>query len=126
MSENRDDRLDSWKAIAEYLDRDSTTVMRWAKEKGLPVHVVPGEGQRRRAVYAFKTEIEAWLKTPAPQGLRADERKNQSEIPRPARNDKLPADESPPGMQGDAGSANTVTSIPRFLASLGMPAVING
>ncbi len=126
MSENRDDRLDSWKAIAEYLDRDSTTVMRWAKEKGLPVHVVPGEGQRRRAVYAFKTEIEAWLKTPAPQGLRADERKNQSEIPRPARNDKLPADESPPGMQGDAGSANTVTSRPRFLASLGMPAVING
>ncbi len=56
------DRLDSWKAIAEYLDRDPTTVMRWAKERGLPVHVVPGEGQRRRAVYAFKTEIDGWLK----------------------------------------------------------------
>jgi hypothetical protein len=56
------DRLDSWKAIAEYLDHDPTTVMRWAKERGLPVYVVPGEGQRRRAVYAFKGEIDAWLK----------------------------------------------------------------
>ena len=62
MLEKHDDRLDSWKAIAEYLDRDPTTVMRWAKERGLPVHVVPGEGHRRRAVYAFKGEIDAWLK----------------------------------------------------------------
>ena len=61
MSEAHD-RLDSWKAIADYLDRDPATVMRWAKERGLPVHTLPGEGQRRRAVYAFKTEIDAWLK----------------------------------------------------------------
>src|SRR5271157_4749002 len=61
MSEDHD-RLDSWKAIAEYLDRDPTTVMRWAKERSLPVHVVPGEGHRRRAVYAYKGEIDAWLK----------------------------------------------------------------
>jgi len=71
------DRLDSWKAIAEYLDRDPTTVMRWAKERGLPVYGVPGEGQRHRAVYAYKAEIDAWLKNPAPFGLRVDERKNQ-------------------------------------------------
>src|SRR5271157_4024940 len=56
------DRLDSWKAIAEYLDHDPTTVMRWAKERGLPVYVVPGQGQRHRAVYAYKTEIDGWLK----------------------------------------------------------------
>ena len=41
MAENVHERLDSWKAIAEYLDHDPTTVMRWAKERGLPVYVVP-------------------------------------------------------------------------------------
>ncbi len=46
MSEKHDDRLDSWKAIAEYLDRDPTTVMRWAKERGLPVFVLPDHEQR--------------------------------------------------------------------------------
>ncbi len=141
MSEAHD-RLDSWKAIAEYLDRDPTTVMRWAKERGLPVYVVPGQGQRHRAVYAYKGEIDAWLKKPAPQGLRADERKNQSEIPREARNDKWSADESPPGVPGDAGSGNGVISRARFsdfrspmdsigvqnsdLAPLGMTTVTNG
>ena len=62
MSEKLHDRLDSWKAIAEYLDRDTTTVMRWARERGLPVYSLPGEGQRRRAVYAYKSEIDAWLR----------------------------------------------------------------
>jgi len=120
------DRLDSWKAIAEYLDRDTTTVMRWAKERGLPVHVVQGEGHRRRAVYAYKEEIDAWLKKPTPQGLHADDGKNQSEIPplrsSQGRNDNRPADESPPAVQGDAGSANGATSRARFLAPLGMTA----
>ena len=35
-------RLDSWKAIAAYLGRDMSTVIRWEKEKGLPVHRLPG------------------------------------------------------------------------------------
>ena len=119
------DRLDSWKAIAEYLDRDPTTVMRWAKERGLPVHVVPGEGQRRRAVYAYTGEIDAWLKKSAPPGSNADDRKNQSEIPTEARNDNRPADELLPGLPGDAESANDLNSRARFLARLGMTAVIN-
>ena len=96
------DRLESWKAIAEYLDHNPATVMRWAKERGLPVYVVPGEGQRRRAVYAYKGEIDAWLKKPAPPGLRADERKN--EIPREARNDNRPLGELADG--GDAARQN--------------------
>ncbi len=32
-----DDRLDSWKEIATYLDRTVTTVKRWENEEGLPV-----------------------------------------------------------------------------------------
>jgi hypothetical protein len=33
-----EDRLDSWKAIAAYLNRDVTTVQRWEKREGMPVH----------------------------------------------------------------------------------------
>jgi hypothetical protein len=54
-----DGRLDSWKAIAAYLGRDVSTVVRWEKDKGLPVHRVPGG--RRQAVFALTSEINAWL-----------------------------------------------------------------
>jgi tetratricopeptide (TPR) repeat protein len=51
-------RLDSWKEIAAYLSRDVTTVRRWEKREGLPVH------RHRHAalgsVYAFTSEIDAW------------------------------------------------------------------
>ena len=32
------DRLDSWKDIAAYLHRDVSTVQRWEKREGMPVH----------------------------------------------------------------------------------------
>jgi hypothetical protein len=52
-------RLDSWKEIAAYLGRDVSTVIRWEKEKGLPVHRLPGG--KRQAVFALKEEIDSWL-----------------------------------------------------------------
>ncbi len=52
-------RLDSWKEIAAYLGRDLSTVMRWEKEKGLPVHRLPGG--KRQAVFALKEEIDVGL-----------------------------------------------------------------
>lgn len=33
-----DERLGSWKEIANYLSRDVTTVQRWEKREGMPVH----------------------------------------------------------------------------------------
>ena len=33
-----DSRLESWKEIAAYLKSDATTVRRWEKREGLPVH----------------------------------------------------------------------------------------
>lgn len=54
-----DGRLDSWKAIAEYLGRDIRTVMRWEVERKLPIRRVPGG--RGRTVFAFQSEIDAWL-----------------------------------------------------------------
>src|ERR1041385_8489847 len=69
-------RLDSWKAIADYLQRDVATVRRWEKTLGLPVRrVSPGGGH---SVFAFTNEIDAWLNRaaapatmpPAPRSLR--------------------------------------------------------
>lgn len=58
MSSKDRTRLDSWKEIAEYLGRDVRTAIRWEKERGLPVHRVPGE---KGGVFALREEIEAWL-----------------------------------------------------------------
>lgn len=52
-------RLNSWKEIAVYLGRDVRTVLRWEKERGLPVRCIPGG--RRRRVFAYPAEIETWL-----------------------------------------------------------------
>lgn len=52
-------RIDGWKAIAAYFGRDRTTVMRWARDRELPVHRVPGGGSS--SVYALKSELDAWL-----------------------------------------------------------------
>ena len=56
-----DERLDSWKEIAAYLKRDGSTVRRWEKEQGLPVrrHSL----SKRSAVYAYRSEIDAWWHT---------------------------------------------------------------
>jgi Tol biopolymer transport system component len=54
----RDDRLDSWKEIAAYLSRDVTTVQRWEKREGMPVHRHLHE--RMGSVYAFRAELDGW------------------------------------------------------------------
>lgn len=51
-------RLNSWKEIAEYLGRDVRTVIRWEKEKSLPVRRIPG---KRTAVFAYSEEIDSWM-----------------------------------------------------------------
>jgi hypothetical protein len=57
------ERLDGWKSIAAYLKRDRTTVIRWTRERGLPVHRLPGG--RTGTVYALKHELDRWLGLPA-------------------------------------------------------------
>lgn len=52
------DRLDSWKEIAAYLKRDVTTVRRWEKREGLPVHRHLHD--RRESVYAYRNEVDRW------------------------------------------------------------------
>jgi Tol biopolymer transport system component len=52
------DRLDSWKEIAAYLGRDVTTVQRWEKREGMPVH--RHQHDRMGSVYASRAELDAW------------------------------------------------------------------
>jgi Tol biopolymer transport system component len=53
-----EDRLDSWKEIAAHLHRDVTTVQRWEKREGMPVHRHLHD--RMGSVYAFRAELEVW------------------------------------------------------------------
>ena len=52
-------RLDSWKEIAAYLNRDVTTVQRWERREGMPVHRHLHD--KRGSVYALSSELEAWV-----------------------------------------------------------------
>ncbi len=52
------DRLDSWSDIAAYLRCGKRTVQRWEREEGLPVHRL--RRNRLAAVYALKSELDAW------------------------------------------------------------------
>jgi Tol biopolymer transport system component len=56
-----EDRLDSWKEIAAYLNRDVTTVQRWEKREGMPVHRHLHD--RMGTVYASRSELEAWTRS---------------------------------------------------------------
>ena len=51
-------RLDGWKMISSYFNRDRSTVMRWARDRDLPVHRIPGGKQG--SVFAYTHELAAW------------------------------------------------------------------
>lgn len=57
---NAEDRLDSWKEIAGYLKRDVTTVQRWEKREGMPVHRHVHD--KLGSVYAFRSELDGWTR----------------------------------------------------------------
>jgi tetratricopeptide (TPR) repeat protein len=69
------DRLDSWKDIAAYLHRDVSTVQRWEKREGMPVHRHVHE--KLGTVYAFRSEIDVWSRA---RGVLL----TQQEVPEPA------------------------------------------
>ena len=56
-----EDRLDSWKEIAAYLNRDVTTVQRWEKREGMPVHRHLHD--KMGSVYASRAELDAWARS---------------------------------------------------------------
>lgn len=78
------DRLDSWKEIATYLKRDISTVQRWEKREGLPVH--RHVHAKLGSLYAFKSELDAWwrdghdrIDPPEPAGGETSESQSPSD-----------------------------------------------
>ena len=53
--------LNSWKEIANYLDRGVRTVQRWESQLALPVHRF--RPAKRTPVFAFPSELMTWLET---------------------------------------------------------------
>ena len=51
-------RLDSWKSIADYLQRSTRTVQRWHANHALPVHHFRG---LKGGAFAYPREIDTWL-----------------------------------------------------------------
>ena len=58
-------RLDSWKEIAAYLNRDVTTVQRWEKREDMPVHRHVHD--KRGSVYALTEELDDWIQSRRPR-----------------------------------------------------------
>ena len=124
MTEHPDDRLDSWKEIAAFLQRDVRTVQRWEKQAGLPVY--RHAESRLRTAYAYRSELDRWWRgqrsdfvapdpasAPAPQPSPADGIESSSSslaavapddpaAPVPVR---LPAANAAPEMGSPSGTA---------------------
>jgi len=62
---SRTDRFDSWKEIAVHLGRSVSTVQRWEKQEGLPVH--RHLHNKLGTVYAFRCEVDAWWRERRPR-----------------------------------------------------------
>jgi hypothetical protein len=54
-----ENRLTGWKAIARFMGRQTRTVQLWERERGLPVHRLPGHPSQ--SVYADSQELSRWL-----------------------------------------------------------------
>lgn len=55
-----EERLEGWKALANQLGRDIRTVQRWERRERLPVH--RQAHQKQATVYAYRSELDAWLR----------------------------------------------------------------
>jgi hypothetical protein len=74
MTEPRDGRLDSWKAIAAHFNRDVRTVRRWEQVEGMPVH--RHSHSKLASVYAYRDELDRWS---------AGRAKTETAVPEPSR-----------------------------------------
>lgn len=114
--EHRRRRLQSWKEIAAYFNRDERTVRRWERQRGLPVRRIPGG--ERNSVFAYADELDVWLSgatvegqsaLPAEAVSGADAWKDASVSP--SRANELPASvPSPPPTDAPSAGADTVSA----------------
>ncbi len=108
-----DDRLDSWKKIAVYLKRDVTTVQRWEKREGMPVHRHLHD--RMGSVFAFRSELDAWT---------------QRRTERPSENGHEPVSDEPvqpqtlPAASATARVRRIAMACVALLTAVAVPAIV--
>ncbi len=107
-----DDRLDGWEAIAKYLGWTPRTVIRWEKQKGLPVHRVAGG--KRQPVYAYRREIDFWFEQTGGARTIAISLPNE-----PEREPTLKSSSGLPGLRVSRRIQQTVAGIILLTATLG-------
>src|SRR5579863_9580739 len=83
------DRLDSWKEIAAYLNRDVTTVQRWEKREGMPVHRHLHD--RMGSVNASRSELDAWVRSRNLEAVQNGDNIPSPIPPAPASRSAMPA-----------------------------------
>lgn len=54
------DRLEGWKSISDYLDKDVRTCQRWEEKFHLPVYRV-GTSTGKSRIFTYKSELDEWL-----------------------------------------------------------------
>ena len=114
-----EDRLDSWKEIAVYLSRDVTTVQRWEKREGMPVH--RHQHDRMGSVYAFSSELDAWVQS---RRLRLEEEEKES---RAETTVDVDGDHRPSGTsRARTWTALGVTAVVALIVGAGTYALIRG
>lgn len=99
LRETESARLDSWKEIAAFLHRDARTVRRWERERGLPVHRVPGG--ERSGVFAYVRELESWLHAALPI----------SDGVTPEATGSVDGDYPAEGIAGSSDTSDTIASL---------------
>ncbi len=59
MQQSGSERLDGWKSISRFLGRNVRTAQLWERDRGLPVHRIPGGAGQ--TVFAYASELQSWL-----------------------------------------------------------------
>lgn len=116
--------LVSWKEIASFLDRAERTVRRWERDRGLPVHRVPGG--ERGGVYAYPSELADWLRGKSSELEADDVASSDPETPGGAQT-VVASDSNVAPPDETAGRSSRLANVQRVrLAVLGTAAVLAG
>src|SRR5579862_7679961 len=90
------DRIHSWKEIANYLNRTVRTVQRWEHSEHLPVHRRTHDLNAAGPVYAYKSELDAWLLEVFPPNEIREAGEAQEAVEAPALRETPGRAETPP------------------------------
>ena len=103
-------RLDSWKSIAEYLERSPRTVQRWHAFHGLPIHHFGGQ---KGSVFAYAEDIDRWLIGLAEETRIADVDACDASEARKTRSQELTSSAQEMWETRSEGNLNTIAGLYR-------------